>query len=124
VTERTTQSTFDFSAAFSLPGFDGPLPAGAYLVSTEEEGADVAGHLVYRRTATILRVEAAGRVEYHPVDSAALDAAFQRDQEAAARTSGEEVQPQESPALQGKWPWRSIPKWVRSNHAAPKGSNR
>lgn len=115
---------FDFSAPFLLPGFDAPLPAGAYLVSTEEEGVEVAGHVIYRRTATILRVEAAGRVEYHPVDPAALDAAFQQDQEAAARTSGEEVQPQEPSVLQGKWPWRSIPKWVRIDRAGPKGANR
>jgi hypothetical protein len=115
---------FDFNAPFALPGFDAPLPAGAYLVSTEEEGAEVAGHIIYRRTATILRVEAAGRVEYHPVDPALLDAAFIRDQAAAACKLEQEAQPQDPPALQGKWPWRSIPKWVRIDRAGSKGSNR
>ena len=113
MTERITPSTVAFGAPFSLPGFDALLPPGTYVVSTEEQGTEVAGHLVYRRIATILRVEVGGRVEYHGVDPAALEAALHQDRETVARTALNDPQPPEPAVVQGKWPWRSIPKWVR-----------
>ncbi|MET0241119.1 MAG: hypothetical protein ABW184_14605 [Sphingobium sp.] len=109
MTDRTTQSTVEFGAPFRLAGFDAPLPAGTYQLSTEEESSEVAGHAIYRRTATILRVESGGRVEYHPVDPAALEKALAQDRTVVRAPP---ILPAEAPHVQGKWPWRSIPKWV------------
>lgn len=113
MTERATQSTIVFSAPFSLPGFDVPLQSGPYTVSTEEQGTEVAGHLVYRRTATILRVEAGGKIEYHAIDPAALEVALRHDREAAARIAQQGAELPEPNLVEGERPWRSISKWMR-----------
>ena len=37
---RTTSVTVTFKSAFALPGWDEPLPAGQYTVTTDEEQLD------------------------------------------------------------------------------------
>lgn len=119
MTERVSHSTIEFAAPFVLAGFDAPLAAGIYTLTTEEEGIEVAGHTVYRRTATTLRVETGGRVEHHPVDPMALESALQNDREMAARAIEQAAvlrppPPKETSASRGKAPWGSIFKWPGS----------
>lgn len=77
-----------FGSAFVLGGFDRELPAGAYVVETDEELLEGLSFPAYRRVATLIHLPVTpahpGRTETLSVDPAALDAALKRD-----RTDGE-----------------------------------
>lgn len=53
---RTTTTTVTFKHPFSLPEFERPQPAGAYLVVTDEEEISGLSFLAFRRVATMLRL--------------------------------------------------------------------
>ena len=86
---RSTIEIVVFTRAFTLPGFDDLLPAGAYEVLREDERLEGQTFDAYRRVATFLRVWGrgvhAGRNELRPIFEQDLEAALTRDG-AAART--------------------------------------
>lgn len=125
MTIRTTSSTVEFDAPFSVGGLN--LPAGKYHVETDEDVIETASRAVYRRVATTLRVQTATEIEHHPVDPTELAAALERDRE--IRMASTEVipttlfgsvdtsadPPTAAPhGVAGNSPWRSIPMWIRT----------
>lgn len=56
MTTRTTKTTVTFTRPFSLSGFDGMQPAGAYSVETDEELLDGVSFPAYRRMATMMQL--------------------------------------------------------------------
>ncbi len=81
MTVRTTRTTVTFRHAFSLKGVDDILPAGDYLVLTDEELIDGLSFLAYRRVATLifplaLRPNSPGMLTIDPQD---LADALERD---------------------------------------------
>ena len=78
---RTTETTLVFTHPFQLPGVDRPLPAGRYVVETDEEPILGLSFMAYRRVRTSIIVPAptgnlAGRqvVDTLPEDLAAAQA--------------------------------------------------
>ncbi len=55
---RTSNTTVVFTHAFVLQGLDGPQPAGAYVVETDEELIEGFSPPAYRRVATWIRLRA------------------------------------------------------------------
>ncbi len=80
---RATRSTVRFHLAFSLPGFDVPLPPGEYLVDHDEEPIESDSRLAWRRVATFIHlpaVSARGRVQQMvPIDPAFFEATPEQD---------------------------------------------
>ena len=80
---RTNQETVTFGGAFVLGGFDRELPAGAYVVETDEELIEGLSFTAWRRVATLIHLPAMaahpGRRETLAVDPTVLDAALRRD---------------------------------------------
>jgi hypothetical protein len=87
MTTRTTKKTVTFAHPFLLKGVDRTLPAGEYQVITDEELIDGLSFPVYRRVSTVIYVPAqshrASSVEMVTIDPLALQAARDRDAEAA-----------------------------------------
>ena len=57
---RTTHATILFKHPFSLGSIEGELPAGTYLVETEEERLDTLSFAAYRRIATTIILPSLG----------------------------------------------------------------
>ncbi len=80
---RTSDRTVTFRAPFVLPGLDEVLPAGDYSVETEEELIDGISYAAYRRTSTVLRLQARSGPSLLTramiVDPEELGAALERD---------------------------------------------
>lgn len=80
---RTTRKTIRFLSAFSLPGFDEPLPPGEYLVDHDEEPIESGSGLAWRRVATFIHLPAIsvrGLVQQMvPIDPAFLEATLEQD---------------------------------------------
>lgn len=80
---RTTRIKVEFRKPFTLPGFDGPQPAGTYSIAIDEEPVEELSFLAYRRTAAWIDIvdprAPLGSSECVRVDPQALDAALQRD---------------------------------------------
>ena len=80
---RTTTRTMTFLMPFSIAAANQELPAGAYLVETDEELIQGLSFPAYRRVATFLRIPqprgASGRLHSVPVDPEELEAALTRD---------------------------------------------
>lgn len=114
---RTTRKSMTFCAPFHLPGFEALLPAGSYVVETDEEAIEGHVHTAFRRTATTLRVRTGATIEHHQVDPQDLEAALRRDGEAAragAVPTGpvmEPIRPADDPPPRD---WRWVPLWVRN----------
>jgi hypothetical protein len=83
MTIRTKTKTIVFRNAFVLEGFDEILPAGAYVMETDEELVDGVSFAAYRRVSTRLHLHAEsdrpGIARTLIVESGELDAARQRD---------------------------------------------
>jgi hypothetical protein len=58
MTVRTTSGTVTFTRPFVLDGFPAALPAGAYVVDTDEEDLDSVLSQGWRRLSTTMRVRA------------------------------------------------------------------
>ena len=73
-----------FTRPFTLKGVDEVLPAGAYIVETDEEPLTGISFLAYRRISTLLHLHAmpgsAVVARVLAVDPNELDAALRRDQ--------------------------------------------
>jgi hypothetical protein len=84
---RTTRKNVTFCRPFLLKGVDRRLPAGEYQVITDEELIEGLSFPVYRRVSTMILVPApspaASSIEMVTIDPAALQAAQDRDAEAA-----------------------------------------
>jgi len=76
---RTISRTVAFTRPFVLKGFPELLPAGDYVVDTEEEELDSVLVQGWRRLSTTMRVRAGGAVETRSIDPAALRDALSRD---------------------------------------------
>ena len=80
---RTTETTITFRKPFTLTALDGPQPAGAYRLETDEEEVEGLSFAAYRRTATLLHLPARSisrrTTEVVPVDAAELTAALAAD---------------------------------------------
>jgi hypothetical protein len=74
-----------FKNAFSLSGVDDDLPAGSYLIETEEERIDALSFTVYRRAATTIALPFIGgdnrKRQVVTIDPEELAAAQRRDAE-------------------------------------------
>ncbi|MFC3676788.1 hypothetical protein [Ferrovibrio xuzhouensis] len=57
---RSTETTITFLHPFSLSVLDKPLPAGRYLVITEEDEIAGVSFQAFHRTATLLHLPAIG----------------------------------------------------------------
>jgi hypothetical protein len=86
---RLRTRTVTFARPFFLDDVNRELPAGAYIVETEEEMLDVSSFLSYRRAGTRLFVPAVAgesETEMWVVDPQALDSAIAQDRAASAAT--------------------------------------
>lgn len=83
MTERSTSATVSFLHPAAIAGIDQVLPAGTYVVETDEEQIPGLSFVAYRRIQTMIIVPAdassnAGR-KIVAIDPAALQAALDRD---------------------------------------------
>ncbi|WIM10180.1 hypothetical protein [Enhydrobacter sp.] len=80
---RSTERTLTFRRQFSLSAVDGSLPAGHYLVVTEEEPLEGLSFAAWQRVRTLLFLPAdalPGQArEVVPIDPNELDAALAAD---------------------------------------------
>lgn len=80
---RTTSRTVTFLMPFSIAAAERKLPAGAYLIETDEELIQGLSFPAYRRVATFLRIPQArgpsGRLHSVPVDPEELEASLAMD---------------------------------------------
>jgi hypothetical protein len=83
MTMRTTKSTVTFTRPFRLDASGEQLPAGRYLIETDEELVDGLSFAAYHRTATVMQLAAdshrPGITEYAVVDPSQLEAALALD---------------------------------------------
>ncbi len=120
MTIRTTRKSMTFSAPFHLPGFEALLPAGTYVVETDEEAIEGQFRTALRRTATTVRIQIGATIEHHQVDPQDLEAALRRDRDAArgilapADPPAEQTRPSDGPPPRD---WRWVPLWVRNARA-------
>jgi len=84
MTLRTTRSTVNFTAPFTLKALAGPQPAGLYDVETEEEIVEGNARTVYIRIATLLYVRSPGMTRTVTIDPDDLRRALAED-DAAGR---------------------------------------
>ena len=81
--ERTTRTVVTFARPFVLDGFDQELPAGDYVVETDEELLQGLSFPVYRRVATTFFADRlpgrSGQKEAWLIDPKTLDAALLLD---------------------------------------------
>lgn len=76
---RTTSRTVKFQRPFALGDFPDLLPAGEYVVDTEEEKIDSNLVSAWHRVSSTIRVRVDGATECRPVDPLALQDALARD---------------------------------------------
>ena len=84
MTTRTTQRFVTFKHPFALEMVGGLIPAGVYLIETDEESIDSASRLAWRKVATTIHVRANGAVQVLPITSAQLDEVLLRDERGTA----------------------------------------
>ena len=90
---RTRSEIVTFTHPFALRGLDA-IPAGSYIVETDEELLPALLHPAYRRTTTWLTLpsqKGAGTTELVAIDPAELAAALARDSQRVLRQAGESV---------------------------------
>ena len=98
---RSSRLMVTFSHPFSLEGYPGELPAGAYEVIVEEELLQGLSFEAYRRTATYLTVRGRGghaeRTELRAISDSDLKEALSRDRGATEKNNHSEaaLSPQE-----------------------------
>jgi len=87
---RTTEATVTFIRPFMIVGFAQQLPAGTYVIETEEEPIQGLSFPAYRRVSTTLHVDKLpgrpGQKELWRIAPEALQAALIQD-EGAPKTS-------------------------------------
>jgi hypothetical protein len=87
---RTSATTVTFTRPFMVTGFEQELPAGDYVIETEEELIQGLSFPAYRRVSTALHVDRIpgrpGQKESWQVEPEALEAALALDGVAARGT--------------------------------------
>ena len=98
MTIRTTKKTVSFRRSYVLGGFDEELPAGDYIVETDEELLEGISFPAYRRVLTLIHLPAKpgqpGVKRTWTIDPNELDAAVMRDRalaETPARRDDDEM---------------------------------
>ena len=79
MTTRTKTHTVTFRRPFALDEIERDLPAGPYLIETEEETLDGVSFLAWRRISTLLIARGAGGTQMWEINADGLDAALERD---------------------------------------------
>jgi hypothetical protein len=82
MTTRTSTNTVTFRHAFELKGVDRELPAGDYVVTTDEELIEGISFPVYRRVSTTIMVpgeRSRSTIELISIDPRDLRAARRKD---------------------------------------------
>lgn len=83
MTARSTETKVTFRYPFKLAAFDGPKPAGTYLVVVDEEQIEGLSFTVFHRTATTLYTPdvsaRSGVQQAYPTTEAEIDAALETD---------------------------------------------
>lgn len=83
MTTRTMRTVVAFNHAFSFNSVEGELPAGCYVIETEEEQLETMTTDAYRRIATTITLPAIGttslRKQIVTIDPEDLAAALDRD---------------------------------------------
>ena len=79
MTTRTTSRTVTFQRPFILDGFARDVPAGTYLVETEEELMDTVLSVAWKRASTVIRLRTATGTEDVFIDPEQLNAALLSD---------------------------------------------
>ncbi len=86
MTIRTTKRTITFRKPFTLGDATERLPAGAYVVATDEERLEGLSFPAYRRILTVMSPQpepgGSALTRALTIDPAELDAALQRDEDA------------------------------------------
>jgi len=95
MTIRTSKKIATFRRPFVLDGFDEVLPAGAYVVETDEKLLEGVSFPAYQRTSTLIHLHAKSgnpRVtQMLTIDPNDLKAALKRDQAPASIPVGREA---------------------------------
>ena len=88
MTERTTRTTVAFRHPAIISGVDGQIPAGSYVIETDDEMIPGVSFLAYRRIRTSIVVPvvfgAARGMQVVEIDPDALAAALARDADSIA----------------------------------------
>lgn len=83
MTTRTSKKTVNFRNPFSLDGVEEILPAGPYIVETDEELIEGLSFLAYRRTGTHIHIGSLpgqpGLTRTVTIDPADLEYVLERD---------------------------------------------
>jgi len=97
MTKRTCSKTVTFKRPFVLPGFSEVLPAGSYIVETDEELMGGISFLAYRRILTLLHLPAksgnSSLTRSLTIDPNDLEEALKRDQVLLELPVGRDVSP-------------------------------
>ena len=83
MTTRTTSKTVTFAHPFTLEGIEGVVPAGSYVVDTDEETIDSVSFVAWRRTTTLIHVPVGGATQTYAIDPEDLEASLFTDASAA-----------------------------------------
>lgn len=87
MTTRTSKKTVTFGRSFTLGSFDEVLPAGNYVVETDEELIQGLSFPAFRRILTVIYLQAKSRnsalTRSLTIDPNDLEAALERDQNPA-----------------------------------------
>ena len=91
---RTRSAVVTFGHPFVLKGFADAIPAGSYVVETDEEPLPTVLQSAYRRATTWLTLpsqEGTGATEIVAIDPAELAAALARDSQGTPRQAGASI---------------------------------
>lgn len=104
MTTRTTSRTVTFRHRFMLDGFERELPAGTYLVQTEEELMDTVLSVAWRRVSTVIRLRTGSGTQDISIDPEQLTAALSRDGASPNPASSEAAAPPPTPGSTARNP--------------------
>jgi hypothetical protein len=90
MTIRTTRSTVEFAATFTLPGSDDILPAGTYQVTRDEEVFEGVERTTYVRLATWLQIMTPGKTVHRQMAPHDLETALERDRRRRSSTGAQD----------------------------------
>lgn len=98
MTTRTTSRRVTFQHPFVLEGFARDVPAGTYLVETEDQLMDTLLSQAWKRASTVIRLPTATGTQDIFIDPEQLNAALLRDRAHHDAESSEAAAPPGAPA--------------------------
>lgn len=81
--QRTLLHSVTFRGSFRIEGVGSIVPAGTYLIETNEESISGNFPLTYRRVRTMITIEIKGSWQVLVIDPQDLEVALRRDMDAA-----------------------------------------